>query len=84
MAWSRYIGPMFVVAIPEEPRFVGIVRLADRDDGIVEMIFGIAPRWRDAVLPAAQPGSLRIWRSASASAPGSKRSRRLTTSPSPE
>ena len=39
-------GPTFVVTIPEAPRFIGIVGLADRGEGLVEMIFGIAPRWR--------------------------------------
>jgi RimJ/RimL family protein N-acetyltransferase len=41
-------GPTFVVTIPEEPRFVGIVGLDDSDsgEGVVGMIFGIAPRWR--------------------------------------
>src|SRR5215472_11524097 len=39
-------GPTFVVTITQEPRFVGIVGLAGRDAGIVEMIFGIAPLWR--------------------------------------
>jgi RimJ/RimL family protein N-acetyltransferase len=39
-------GPTFMVTIPDEPRFIGIVGLRDRDDGIVEIIFGIAPRWR--------------------------------------
>jgi RimJ/RimL family protein N-acetyltransferase len=39
-------GPTFVVAIAGEPWFIGIVGLGDRGGGIVEMIFGIAPRWR--------------------------------------
>ena len=39
-------GPVFVVTIPGEPRFVGIVGLVERGGGVVEMIFGIAPRWR--------------------------------------
>jgi RimJ/RimL family protein N-acetyltransferase len=39
-------GPTLVVIIPEEPRIIGIVGLGDRDEGVVEMIFGIAPRWR--------------------------------------
>ncbi len=39
-------GPTFVVTVPGEPRFIGIVGLVDRGAGIVEMIYGIAPRWR--------------------------------------
>jgi RimJ/RimL family protein N-acetyltransferase len=39
-------GPTFVVTILGEPRFVGIVGLGDSGEGVVGMIFGIAPRWR--------------------------------------
>ena len=39
-------GPLFVVTIPEEPRFIGIIGLKDRGQGVIEMIYGIAPRWR--------------------------------------
>jgi RimJ/RimL family protein N-acetyltransferase len=39
-------GPTFVVTVPQEPRFIGIVGLKDRGEGAVEMIYGIAPRWR--------------------------------------
>jgi RimJ/RimL family protein N-acetyltransferase len=39
-------GPTFVVTVPEQPRFIGIVGLGDRGEGVVEMIYGIAPRWR--------------------------------------
>jgi RimJ/RimL family protein N-acetyltransferase len=39
-------GPTFVVTIADEPRFIGIVGFVDRGEGVVEMIFGIAPRWR--------------------------------------
>jgi RimJ/RimL family protein N-acetyltransferase len=39
-------GPTFVVTVPQEPRFIGIVGLKDRSEGAVEMIYGIAPRWR--------------------------------------
>jgi RimJ/RimL family protein N-acetyltransferase len=35
-----------VVTVPSELRFIGIVGLVDRGEGIVEMIYGIAPRWR--------------------------------------
>jgi RimJ/RimL family protein N-acetyltransferase len=40
-------GP-FVITIPGEPRFIGIVGLGDSDsgEGIVGMIYGIAPRWQ--------------------------------------
>ena len=39
-------GPTFVVTIPSETRFIGIVGLVDRGECIVEMIYGMAPRWR--------------------------------------
>jgi RimJ/RimL family protein N-acetyltransferase len=39
-------GPTFVVTIPDERRFIGIVGLTGRGEGVVEMIYGIAPRWR--------------------------------------
>jgi RimJ/RimL family protein N-acetyltransferase len=39
-------SPTFVVTVPEEPRFLGIVGMVDRGEGIVELIYGTAPRWR--------------------------------------
>ncbi|HEY6280068.1 MAG TPA: GNAT family protein [Streptosporangiaceae bacterium] len=39
-------GPAFVVAVPPEPRFVGIVGVGEREEGAIEMIYGMAPRWR--------------------------------------
>jgi RimJ/RimL family protein N-acetyltransferase len=39
-------GPAFVVTVPDEPRFIGIIGLGDRDGGVIEMVYGIAPRWR--------------------------------------
>src|SRR5947199_10460715 len=39
-------GPTFVVTIPDEPRFIGIVGFVAHGEGAVEMIYGIAPRWR--------------------------------------
>ena len=39
-------GLTFVVTVPEQPRFIGIVGLKDRGEGVVEMIYGTAPRWR--------------------------------------
>jgi RimJ/RimL family protein N-acetyltransferase len=48
-AWAgrpSHNGPTFVVTIAEESRFVGIVALKDRGEEIVEVIVGIAPRWR--------------------------------------
>jgi RimJ/RimL family protein N-acetyltransferase len=39
-------GPTFVATIAGEPRFVGIVGIVDRGQGIVELIYGIAPTWR--------------------------------------
>jgi RimJ/RimL family protein N-acetyltransferase len=48
-AWAGHPsrnGPAFVVTIAGEPRFIGVVGLGDRGGGILEMIYGIAPRWR--------------------------------------
>jgi RimJ/RimL family protein N-acetyltransferase len=39
-------GPAFAVTVAGEPRFVGVVGFGDRGDGVVEMTYGIAPRWR--------------------------------------
>jgi RimJ/RimL family protein N-acetyltransferase len=39
-------GPTFVVTIPQEPRFIGIIGLKGRGQGVIEMIYGTAPRWR--------------------------------------
>jgi RimJ/RimL family protein N-acetyltransferase len=36
----------FVVTVPDEPRFIGVVGVADRDDGAFEMTYGTAPDWR--------------------------------------
>jgi RimJ/RimL family protein N-acetyltransferase len=39
-------GPAFVVTVPDEPRFIGVVGVAERDDGAIEMFYGTAPGWR--------------------------------------
>lgn len=39
-------GPAFVVTVPGEPHFIGIVGLNARDPGCIEMTYGIAPAWR--------------------------------------
>lgn len=39
-------GPAFVVTIPGEPRFIGHVSFTRRGQGVVEMEYGIAPRFR--------------------------------------
>ena len=36
----------FVVTVPGEPRFIGVVGVAVRDDGAFEMSYGTAPDWR--------------------------------------
>jgi RimJ/RimL family protein N-acetyltransferase len=36
----------FVVTVPEEPRFIGVVGVAEHDDGAFEMTYGTAPGWR--------------------------------------
>jgi RimJ/RimL family protein N-acetyltransferase len=48
-AWTNRTSrnnPTFVATVPTEPRFVGIVGVVDRGQGIVELIYGIAPGWR--------------------------------------
>jgi RimJ/RimL family protein N-acetyltransferase len=39
-------GPAFVVTVPDEPRFVGVVGVNERDEGAIEMFYGTAPGWR--------------------------------------
>ena len=39
-------GPTLVATVVGEQRFIGIVSFTDRGNGAVEMIYGIAPRWR--------------------------------------
>lgn len=39
-------GPAFVVTVSEQSRFIGVIGLNERDDGVVEISYGIAPRWR--------------------------------------
>jgi len=36
----------FVVTVPGEPRFIGVVGVAEGDDGAFEMSYGTAPEWR--------------------------------------
>jgi RimJ/RimL family protein N-acetyltransferase len=48
-AWAGHPsrnGPVFVVTVAGERRFTGIVGLSGQGGGILEMIYGIAPRWR--------------------------------------
>ena len=44
-----------VVNVPEEPRFIGVVGVAEGDDGAFEMSYGTAPRRRGQWV-ARQPG----------------------------
>lgn len=39
-------GPVLVVTVADDARFVGVIGLGDRREGIVEMSYGIAPGWR--------------------------------------
>jgi RimJ/RimL family protein N-acetyltransferase len=39
-------GPAFVVTVPDEPRFIGVVGVAEHDEGAIEMFYGTAPGWR--------------------------------------
>jgi RimJ/RimL family protein N-acetyltransferase len=43
---SRSVTFTFVVTVPEEPRFIGVVGIADGDDGAFEITYGTAPGWR--------------------------------------
>ena len=36
----------FVVTVPGEPRFIGVVGIAEHDDGAFAMSYGTAPDWR--------------------------------------
>jgi RimJ/RimL family protein N-acetyltransferase len=42
----RNDGPTLVVTVADEQRFIGVVGFLDRGAGTIEMIYGIAPRWR--------------------------------------
>jgi RimJ/RimL family protein N-acetyltransferase len=69
-AWSNRTsrhGPVFVATIPGERRFVGIVGLVDRGQGIVELIYGIAPPWRGRGLASRAVELAALW---AASQPG--------------
>lgn len=35
-----------MITIAGEPRSIGIVGFTDRSEGVVEMVYGIAPQWR--------------------------------------
>ena len=39
-------GPAFVVTAADDPRLVGYVGLRNRGEGVVELVYGIAPDWR--------------------------------------
>jgi len=39
-------GPAFVVTVSEQSHFIGVVGLNERDEGVVAISYGIAPRWR--------------------------------------
>lgn len=55
-------GPTLLVTIGDEPRFIGIVGLGDPDDqGSVEIIYGIAPRWRGRGLASRAVGLAARW-----------------------
>lgn len=43
---SRSATFTFVVTVPHDPRFIGVVGIAERDDGAFEMTYGTAPNWR--------------------------------------
>jgi RimJ/RimL family protein N-acetyltransferase len=43
---SRGAAFTFVVTVPEEPGFIGVVGIAEGDDGAFEMTYGTAPGWR--------------------------------------
>src|SRR3974377_2091798 len=39
-------GPAFVVTVPQHSGFIGVIGMNERDDGTVEISYGIAPHWR--------------------------------------
>jgi RimJ/RimL family protein N-acetyltransferase len=39
-------GPAFVVTVPDEPQFIGVVGVPEHHDGAIEMFYGTAPGWR--------------------------------------
>jgi RimJ/RimL family protein N-acetyltransferase len=39
-------GPAFVVTVADDPGFVGIVGMAEHDDGAFDIAYGTAPGWR--------------------------------------
>lgn len=43
---SRGATFTFVVTVPEEPRFIGVVGIAEHDDAAFEMTYGTAPSWQ--------------------------------------
>jgi len=45
---SRDATFTFVVTVPHDPRFIGVVGIAEHDDGAFEMTYGTAPSWRGA------------------------------------
>jgi RimJ/RimL family protein N-acetyltransferase len=51
----------FVVTVPEEPRFIGVVGAAEHDDGAFEMTYGTAPGWRGRGLASRATGLAAQW-----------------------
>ena len=43
---SRDATFTFVVTVPDDPRFIGVVGIAEGDDEAFEMTYGTAPSWR--------------------------------------
>lgn len=43
---SRSTTFTFVVTVPDDPRFIGVVGIAEHDDGAFGMSYGTAPSWR--------------------------------------
>jgi ribosomal-protein-serine acetyltransferase len=39
-------GPAFVITVPDITGFVGVVGIAERDDGAFDLSYGTAPGWR--------------------------------------
>lgn len=54
-------GPVLVATITDDDRFVGVVSFGDRGEGIIEMIYGIAPRWRGRGLASRAARLAALW-----------------------
>jgi hypothetical protein len=57
---QRDNGPTLVVTFPVQQQLIGLVGFRHRDEGTVEMIYGIAPSWREQQAEYTAGGQLRL------------------------